>query len=456
MGLPALVCLALALQPAQPAPPLAGVWNGALEAGGARLRLVLHVRRGASLSASIDSVDQGAMNIPVTAVTFDAGEVRLELRQLQASFAGRLSQDGASITGQWRQSGASLPLVFRRGGLPGRPQEPAKPYPYREEEAAIENREGGVKLAGTLTLPLAKAPVPALVLLTGSGPQDRDESVFGHRPFLVLADHLTRRGYAVLRMDDRGVGGSSGDLAEAALGDLAGDALAAVRYLQKREEIDARRIGLAGHSEGALAATIAAVRSADVAFLVLMAAPGVPAEEVMYSQSALLGGGMEERNRRLQRRLFAAVKETADRAALERRLRGIAAEFLGELAEEERKAAAEIEKALNSQVRAMSAPSFRALLLHNPAQTLGRVKAPVLVVAGSRDVQVRPDLNLPPIAAALEAGRNPAYDIVKLPGLNHLLQTCRTGGIDEYAKIEETMSPQALNVIASWLDRQRR
>ena len=307
------------------APPLAGNWAGTLEAGAARLRLVLHVTAGESgLTAKIDSVDQGAMGIPVTTITQQGLDVRLELRPLMASYEGRLNKEGTEIAGQWRQGGAALPLVFKRSeaGL-ARPQDPKKPYPYREEEIVVENKAGGVKLAGTLTLPNGKGPFPAVMLLTGSGAQDRNEAVFGHRPFLVLADHLTRQGIAVLRTDDRGVGGSTGKPALSTYEDLAGDVLACIEFLKARKEIHPKQIGLAGHSEGASIGMVAAGRSPEIAFLILLAGPGVSGEQLMYEQSkmiARLPGGSERvaaLNRKLQEVMFAGLK----RGAAEKELR---------------------------------------------------------------------------------------------------------------------------------------
>lgn len=446
------------------APPLAGNWAGTLEVGSARLRLVLHVATGDSgLTAKIDSVDQGAMGLPVTTITQQGTQVRLELRSLMASYEGRVSKDGGEISGEWRQGGAALPLVFKRSeaGL-ARPQEPKKPYPYHEDEVFVENKAGGVRLAGTLTLPNGKGPFPAVMLLTGSGAQDRNEAVFGHRPFLIVADHLTRQGIAVLRCDNRGIGGSTGNLANATYEELAGDAQAGVEFLKSRKEINARQIGLAGHSEGASIGMIAASRSAEVAFLVLLAGPGVGGEQLLYEQSRIIAtvpGGSERAvalNRKLQETMFGVIKRETNREAAEKKLGEAIKAFGASLSDEDRQASPALMTAAERQIPATLTAAFRSLLLFDPVPVLAKLKCPVLVLSGELDVQVPPKQNLPPIAAALEAGGSRDYAIVKVRGLNHLFQTAQTGSVLEYAKIEETFAPAALNVLSNWILRHTR
>jgi len=442
------------------APLLEGDWAGTLQAGAARLRLVLHITKSeAGLAAKLDSVDQGAMGIPVTAVTQQGVEVRLELRPLSASFAGRVNKDGTEIAGEWRQGGAALPLVFKRSEQAlARPQEPKKPYPYLESEVVVENKAGGVKLAGTLTTPKGNEPFPAVILLTGSGAQDRNESVFGHRPFLVLADHLTRQGIAVLRTDDRGVGGSTGKLALATYEDLAGDVLALLEFLKARREIDPKRIGLAGHSEGAAVGMVAAGRSVDVAFLILMAGPGVTGERLMYEQSKLVArmpGGTERvaaLNRKLQEAMFTAVKRDADEKKLREAIKG----FEAAVTDEDRAVAPMLVAAAEKQLPMMLTPGFRALLFFDPSAAIAKVKCPVMAMFGENDTQVPMALNLPPMEAALKASGNRDYAIAKLPALNHLFQTSKTGLVTEYAAIEETIAPEALKAVSSWILRRAR
>ncbi|MCS6862583.1 MAG: alpha/beta fold hydrolase [Abditibacteriales bacterium] len=445
---------------------LEGAWQGVLEVAGAKLRLVLKIstKPDGTLTATLDSVDQGARDIPVDEVTFKGETLRFAIKNLAVMYEGKLS--GAEIVGQFKQGGITLPLTLRKTDKPPevrRPQTPQKPYPYVEEEVSYENKKAGVKLAGTLTLPTGKGPFPAALLITGSGAQDRDETVFGHKPFWVLADYLTRRGIAVLRVDDRGVGGSTGNVAEATSEDLAEDVLAGVAYLKGRREINPKRIGLIGHSEGGLIAPIAASKSKDVAFIVLMAGTGLTGEEIIYRQSELLlkahGAHILDiaAQRRVQEKMFAVVRAEPDNSRAEKKLREILAEEISQLSEAEKKAAGSASAALEAQVKEVLSPWFRFFLTYDPKPTLRKVKCPVLALNGEKDLQVPPQENLRAIADALKAGGNRDYTIKEFPGLNHLFQTCQTGAPSEYAQIEETIAPVVLETIASWiLQRTRR
>ncbi|MCI0485946.1 MAG: CocE/NonD family hydrolase [Blastocatellia bacterium] len=450
-------------KPAASARPLEGIWQGALDTGAIKLRLVLRISKAqdGSFAASLDSLDQGARGIPVSSVVYKDRFVSLELQSVGGSYEGTMSEDGSEITGQWKQGGAVMPLTLKRDEkLPEmrRPQEPKKPYPYDEEEVVYDNPEAGVKLAGTLTFPRAEGPFPAVLLITGSGPQDRDEALLGHRPFLVLADYLTRRGIAVLRVDDRGVGESTGDFGKATSEDFASDALAGIEFLKGRKEIDARRIGLIGHSEGGMIAPMVAAKSSDVAFIVLMAGPGITGEEILYMQGALIAranGASDEmiaKSRAAQEHLFTVMKEEKDLASAEKRLREEAAARMSQLTEEEKRVRGTSEATLDGNLRRALTPWFRYFLTYNPRPALMKVKCPVLAVNGEKDLQVPAGENLLAIAQALEAGGNSDYTVMKLPSLNHLFQTSRTGSPAEYAAIEETMSPVALRTIAGWIE----
>lgn len=442
---------------------LAGNWLGVLDVGGAKLRLLLKISVNAdnSLRASLDSIDQGASDLRVDSIVQTGSSVRAEMKALGAVFEGKLSADGTELVGSWAQGPSVFPLTFKRGAevaAPRRPQEPQKPYPYTEEEVVYENRQDKVRLAGTLTIPRGQGPHPALLLITGSGPEDRNETVFGHRPFLVLADYLTRRGIAVLRVDDRGVGGSSsGASATETSENYAGDALAGVEFLKTRREINARQIGLLGHSEGGMIAPLAAIRSKDVAFIILMAGPGVPGDQLLLMQAALIlkSNGADDElvgyNRRLQQLMITILKEEKSDRAAETRLRTEIPKLIAAMPEDKMKALGITEEAMEGQFRMMMTPWFRYLLSHDPRPVLRQVRCPVLALTGERDLQVPPKQNLPAIAAALKAGGNRDFTTIELPELNHLLQTSRTGSLNEYAQIEETMSPKALELIANWI-----
>ena len=439
-----------------------GDWQGVLDA--AKLRIVLHFTAEAdnTLRGTMDSPDQGAAGLKIDTVTLEGQTLRFVMKALGASYEGTVNSAASEITGKFTQGGVTFPLNFKPGTAaamapPKRPQTPAKPYPYDEEDITFENKTANIKLAGTLTLPRTKAPFPAVVLITGSGPQDRNESLMGHQPFLVLADHLTRQGIAVLRFDDRGVAKSKGNFAAATSEDFATDVLAGVEYLKTRKEINVKKIGLIGHSEGGLIAPMCAVKSPDVAFIVLMAGPGVTGEEILYAQAALIAraeGASEAdiaQSRKFQEQSFAILKTEKDTASTEKKLREIVAAAVAAIPEAQKKT---VETALLAQAKSVNTPWFRFFLTYDPRTALRQLKIPVLAFNGELDLQVPPKQNLPEIAKALKAASNKKAQTVELPKLNHLFQTAKTGGVSEYAKIEETLAPIALTQMSDWIAKQ--
>lgn len=453
---------------AQPDASIEGTWLGALSVYGSELRIVFHVQRAddSSFTAKLDSPDQGAAGIPVDAVTVTGDSVLFSVNVIGGSYEGVLGEGGETMDGQWRQGGAALPLVLKRVEAvpePERPQEPARPYPYDDEEVVYDNPDAeGVRLAGTLTLPRSQGPHPAVILISGSGPQDRDESLMGHRPFLVLADHLTRQGIAVLRYDDRGTASSTGDFSAATTEDFASDVAAGVDYLRTRAEIDPARIGLVGHSEGGLVAPMVAVAHPEaVSFIVLMAGPGLTGEEIMYLQSGLIArasGAPEEaiaQSRAQQEQLFAVLKEESDLEVAEERLRALVQASIDGMTEEERAAltASGVDEStvIDRQIRPYLSPWFRYFLRYDPVPALEEVQVPVLAINGEKDLQVPSEENLAAIEAALQRGGNEDVTTIELAGLNHLFQTAQTGAPAEYGQIEETMAPLALHTISDWI-----
>lgn len=443
--LPALILLTVTPLLSQ-TPDFEGRWLGTLDAGPNKLRIALHFARAASggFSCIMNSLDQNPADLPAGTVAVDGRTIVAEFPQIGGSIEGTLSDDGKQLTGVLRQAGAKLPITFGRVETPPetkRPQEPRKPYPYDEQEVMYGN--AAVKLAATLTLPRTAGPHPAVLLLTGSGAQDRNETVMGHRPFLVLADYLTRRGIAVLRADDRGVGGSGGNPANTGIEDVAADALSGVAFLKSRKEIDPARIGLIGHSEGGGVAALAAARSRDVAFIVLMAATGLPGDQIVLRQVETLSKNagvppeMLAQSLAIQRKLFEVLKhEKDDAAALEKMLA-----LLPEPARLPKTA----------ELRMMTSKSYRSIITTDPADALKKVKVPVLALNGELDTQVQAGENLAAIAAALEKAGNRDAITRELPGLNHLFQKAKTGALSEYRQIEETLNPAALEDIGEWI-----
>ena len=450
-----LLLAALPLAVAQGASSLEGNWLGTLDTGATKLRLGLKIvkTQAGALSGTLDSIDQNANNLPLSGFEQQGVAVKFSLQRAGATFEGTLNADGSEMAGTWKQGGGALPLIFRRvESLPtiARPQEPKKPYPYTEEEVSYDNKPGGAHLAGTLTLPPGTGPFPAVLLITGSGMQDRDESLMGHRPFLVLADHLTRKGIAVLRVDDRGMGGSTGGVVNATTEDFAGDAQAGIEFLKTRnKQIDAGKIGLIGHSEGAVIAAMIAARTQDVAFIVMMAGTGVSGAEASLAQGAALGraAGLSSeaiaKNEEISRQVMAIVTGEQDAKVRDQRLKAIG----DRLAARNPGGAA----AMANQFKMAASPWFHFFATYDPATALSKLTCPVLALDGELDIQVVPSVNLPAIVKALEAGRNKDYEIVKFPKLNHLFQTARTGLPSEYASIDETIAPVALETMSEWI-----
>jgi fermentation-respiration switch protein FrsA (DUF1100 family) len=445
----------------KPTKTIEGTWLGALKVSGFDLRIVFRISKkpDGTLSAVMDSPDQGAKDIATSSVILENDRLTIEVKVAGAVFEGNVKPDWNEIEGQWKQGGTTFPLILKRTEKVEelkRPQEPKKPYPYHEEEVSYENKKAGIKLAGTLTLPASPGPYPAVLLITGSGPQDRNEALLGHKPFLVLADYLTRRGIAVLRVDDRGVGGSTGVESESTSLDFAGDVLSGVAYLKSRKEVDPKEIGLIGHSEGGIIAPLAAsLAPEEIAFIVMMAGTGLTGEEIIVLQAALIakaGGASDEeiaRSRKTQEATFAVLKQEKDPAAAATKIRELLKDMRQGMTEEQKKAMTP--EAQEAQLKMLFTPWFRFFLTYDPKPALMKVKCPVLVLNGEKDLQVPPKENLKAIEGALKAGGNKHYTIKELPGLNHLFQTAQTGSPAEYMKIEETIAPSALAAMSDWI-----
>lgn len=427
-----------------------GAWSGAIAVGEMKLRVVFHIVNTADgLKATMDSPDQGAKGIPVTTVIRDGATLKIEMKSINGVYEGKISEDKSTATGTWTQGGQSLPLVLTHGkdaamAEPKRPQNPVRPLPYREEEVSYENKVQGDTLAGTLTIPPGKGPFTAVLLITGSGPQDRDESLMGHKPFLVLSDWLTRKGIEVLRVDDRGVGKSTGVFGTATTADFATDAEAGVAFLKSRPEVNPKKIALIGHSEGGIIAPMVAARNPEVAFIVMLAGSGVPGDQILLEQRKLIaeanGESKEdaEKDAAKEKEVLALVVREKDSPELEKDLKAKLSEDVKE-------------PQLGAQVKVLTSPWFRYFLAYDPAPALRQVKCPVLALGGEKDLQVPVQQNLPVIRKALEDGGNKHFEVVELPGLNHLFQTAKIGSPLEYGTIEETMSPVALEKISSWI-----
>lgn len=449
MRILAILAACVATLGAQPS-AFEGAWSGTLDAGAMKLRIGLHIKsEEGNVSATLDSLDQGAFGIPLESVTVEGSRIRFAKQSLGLSYEGTLI--GGQIEGTLTQGGQKLPLRFERG-MPkatARPQYPVPPLPYDAEEVTVAS--GDVRLAGTLTHPKQGGPFAAILLVTGSGPQDRDETVFGQKPFLVISDYLTRAGYAVLRLDDRGTAKSTGSFATAGLAEFTDDALAAIAWLKARSDVAGKRIGILGHSEGGMVGPLAAVRSDDVTFLIMLAGPAQPFDELLAEQSAGLmrvGGAPEaaiQANLEVSRRLYSVMREEPDNAKARERFHQVLADWKYDGKQPE--LAAQLEAGMAK----LLTPEIRSAFAYSAAETLAKLRCPVLALFGGKDLQVPADSNLKAAAAAFTAGHVASFTLVKLAGLNHLFQTAKTGSVTEYGQSEETISPRALETIGTWL-----
>lgn len=365
-------------KPAKPS-DIDGAWMGTLDMGAAKLRLVFHILNTEDgLTATLDSPDQGAKGLPVSSVTRTGSSLKLAMKAIGAEFEGKISDDLKTVTGTFTQNGSSIALALTpvKDGAQlerPRPQNPTKPYPYREEEVAYENTVQNVHLAATLTIPPGKGPFPAVVLITGSGPQDRDEALMGHKPFLVLADHLTRKGIAVLRADDRGVGKSTGKFAAATTADFATDTEAGIAYLKTRPEVNPHKLGLIGHSEGGVIAPMVAARNHNVAFIVMMAGTGVRGDEILPAQLAAIlksnGKSEEEVQKKAtdERAVLLLAEREKDDTIVEKKMRELAD---GKTTDAQ----------IAAQLKQIRSPWFQYFLTYDPAIALRTVTCPVLAI----------------------------------------------------------------------------
>ena len=442
---------------------LTGIWTGKLELPNSlELTIVFNLSKDDSgkYTSTLDSPDQGAMGIPTESTTINNDSLLIKIPLVQGFYSGKIIYDEMKIEGKWSQGGMSLDLnVNKVEKLEGRnrPQEPKEPYLYNSEEVLFENETDGVVLAGTLTFPKEGNNFPAVVMITGSGGQDRNEELLGHKPFLVIADYLTKNGIAVLRFDDRGIAQSTGNHDAATSEDFAKDVLAAVQFLKDRKEIDKTKIGLIGHSEGGIIAPLVAVQSSDVAFIVMMAGLGIPGDSILYLQGELIqrAEGMPEeeimKSLKMQRELFSIIKNSNNDEELDKELKEIFNKEYAAMTEEEKSKLGDPEVYLNMQVKTLTSPWFKYFLRFDPAPVLEKVKCPVFAINGEKDLQVPPKENLSAIESALKKGDNKNFEVKMLPGLNHLFQTSTTGKISEYGKIEETISPVALQTMLGWI-----
>ncbi len=424
-----------------------GYWKGQIDLGGQQLEMAFNIKAAENgYSATLDVPAQGAFDVPVDKTVFQDNHLQLTLSAMGASYSGTLK--GEAIEGEFTQHGMAFPLNLAKGekeAPKARPQDPQPPFNYRAEEVTFTNKKEGNTLAGTLTIPEGDGPFPALVLVSGSGQQNRDEELMNHRPFWVIADYLSRRGVAVLRYDDRGMGGSTGEVLNATSLDFSYDAEAAFDYLLNRKEINASQVGILGHSEGGLINFMVAERRPEVAFLVSLAGPAVNGIEVLKEQQAaiLRAQGMTEEavqfSSNANAQLFEVVETSSDRVEADSLLRQLL------------KGWGYNEELTEQTVGQMASPWMYYFLKYDPTDAIVKTTCPALLLNGSKDLQVLASQNLPAYEKIIAEHGKTNLTLRELPDLNHLFQHCETGSPTEYVEIEETISPEVLEAIVEFV-----
>jgi len=441
-----------------PADAFDGHWEGAIQAPNGEMVIKLDLER-------TDAGWEGRIDIPVQAIrSMPVDSLRVEpprIRFVLARVPGTPSLDGTlaegRISGSFAYRGRPAPFFLGREAMagPSRPQEPKPPFPYRSEEVLYTS--GADTLAGTLTIPDGKGPFPAVLLVSASGIQNRDHEIFNHKPFWVIADHLSRAGIAVLRVDDRGIGGSTGSALEATTEDLAADARAAVGYLRGRREVDRKRLGVVGFGEGSLIGSVVASQSKDVAFLGMMAPTGMPGAELLsrqmaaMAQTAQVPDSMIAAQQELLKLAIDLAVAGTDSVSMRSQLGQVMIRQRDILPDSLKGGLAALQGEVVRIAAALRRPWFRSFVSFDPRPPLREVKVPVLILYGELDRHVVPDQHLPEVEQALAAGGNRKVTIHRLPGLNHLFQPARTGTGDEYARIETTIDPAVLDLLRDWI-----
>ena len=392
--------------------------------------------------------------------TFENKTLLVDGTNLGIKYEGIFDAGTQKIKGNFSEGGNTIPLILEKSknkskAIAGRPQEPTKPYPYHEEEVHFTNNTADVTLAGTFTSPKTNKKHPVVILITGSGPQDRDQTFVGHKTFLVLADYLTKRGIAVLRYDDRGTSESTGTFSTATTEDFANDVVAAINYLKTRNDIDTKNIGLIGHSEGGIIAPLAANKTKDdIAFIISLAGTGIVGSDLVYNQVISMRTfpvPNEETFNKTMRKAIDIASSSKKLPEVQSELKQLYTNEVAPILKPMLGSDEKTEQVLNGLVSARTTPWMRYFYNYNPADEYAKITIPVLSLNGTKDTQVPAKIHQEGIRKALEKASNKNFKIIELEGLNHLFQEAETGEMDEYSTIDQTFSPQALEIILNWI-----
>lgn len=444
-----------------------GTWGGALD-GVQNLRMAFNVsgHKAGQPVATMDVPAQGAKDIPCDTVVIEGDSIHIKVVKINGRYDGKLAEVNR-IDGLWTQNGMSIVLNLDRieGKIQlNRPQTPKGPFPYNSDDVLFYNENKSIVYGATITTPKGEGEHPALILITGSGPQNRDEELFQHKPFAVVADHLTRNGYVVLRVDDRGVGKTTGDHTHSTSADFAEDVMAAIEYLKKRKEVDKKKIGLYGHSEGGLIAQMVAAKSKDVDFIVLMASPGVKTPQLMAEQNEALLKSMGFPDEQVSgyismyKNIIAGLLSATTREAAEKNIRKAIDDWKAVTDKATVEAMTGIKDHDSEQkffyefVRLYDNKWMMYFLRHDPKPVLEQLDCKVLALNGDKDIQVISRSNLEGIAKALANSKSKVNEVQEIEGVNHLFQECKACTAQEYGQLEQTIKPEVLDIVTTWLD----
>jgi len=440
---------------------IVGSWQGDLKVQGIELRLVFNIKKSADgYQSTMDSPDQGAKDLPVSSTAFEGDKLTISMPNMGIEYKATLVKS-TELEGTFKQGGQSFPMNMSKKeaeeAIIKKSQEPVPPFTYYSEKVTFTNTIDNVTLSGTLTLPKKKGNFPVVVLISGSGPQNRDSELLGHKPFLVISDYLTKNGIGVLRFDDRGTAKSTGDFSSATSFDFSKDVEAAVNYLLTRKEVNKEQIGLIGHSEGGLIAPMVAARNKSISYLVLLAAPGQNGGELLLTQQELIGkaSGISDeelvKSKAINQKIFELIKQASDHEKLKSYIQLILEEGLKNTAESELPKGMKKSEYISLQIAQLTSPWTIFFIKSNPSENLAKVTCPVLALNGEKDLQVAPTENIEDIQKAIKAGSNSELTTKIYPDLNHLFQHATTGSPSEYAAIEETFSEEVMKDVLEWI-----
>lgn len=442
-----------------------GNWDGTLKTKGIVLRIIFKIKKvnDTTLDAKFDVPEQFAYNVPIDKIYIKGDTITLKNFNYHIKLTGFIKN--STFIGFYKQLQYTANIILTNNKNYKisdflRPQTPKPPYPYKTEEVKIEDKEHNVTLAGTLTIPDYEKNYPVVIMVTGSGPQNRDEELFMHKPFLVIADYLTRHGIAVLRYDDRGFGESVGNYNLSTTKDFAQDALNVVNFLRNHKNIDKNNVGIIGHSEGGIIAEmLASDKKNKINFIVLLSAPGVPTSELMLDQNKdisrlnKIDPKIIERNYKLNSELYQVIKTENNNVNANKKLQQVFNKYTKDLTKEQLEEQGLTKNFINSIIFQSLTPWFKYFIKINPADYLQKITCPILALGGSNDLQVRANKNLKAIKDNTSKNGNKNVTVKELPELNHLFQHSKTGLPQNYKDIEETFAPEALKIISDWINK---